>query len=100
MKTSPMQRSLKHLRDAGWTCAIVEHWNLHAKIRQDLFGFGELVRPEWRMSLGYEFLTRLWLLGGAEDVLAVQDRDYFVGLQLRFNDRDLKSLLPFAPSVK
>ncbi len=78
----------------------IDLFNDRLELKQDLFGFGELVRPEWRMSLGYEFLTRLWLLGGAEDVLAVQDRDYFVGLQLRFNDRDLKSLLPFAPSVK
>lgn len=37
--TSPTQRSLKHMRDAGYLCAIVEKWNMHAKIRQDLYGF-------------------------------------------------------------
>ena len=36
---SPTQRSLKKLRDEGYTCAITERWNAHAKIRQDLFGF-------------------------------------------------------------
>ena len=40
---SPTQRSLKFLRDSGWTVAIVEKWNQWAKIRQDLFGFADLV---------------------------------------------------------
>ncbi len=69
------------------------------EIRQDVFGFGEVVRPRWRVTLGYEFLARLWLLGGADDILTSQQRDYFLGLQLRFNDRDLKALLPFASSL-
>jgi hypothetical protein len=37
--TSPTQRSLKHMRELGYVCAVVEHWNPHARIRQDLFGF-------------------------------------------------------------
>jgi len=41
--TSPTSRSLAHLRDAGWTVAIVEHWNHYAKVKQDLFGFGDLL---------------------------------------------------------
>jgi phospholipid/cholesterol/gamma-HCH transport system substrate-binding protein len=65
---------------------------------QDLFGFGEVVLPRWRMALSYEFIPRLWLLGGVDDILSNDRRDYFVGLQLRFNDEDLKTILPFAPS--
>jgi hypothetical protein len=37
-KTSPTQRTLKHLRELGCIAAVVEKWNPHAKIRQDLFG--------------------------------------------------------------
>lgn len=40
---SPTQRSLALLKDAGWTVAIVERWNPHARIRQDLFGFADLI---------------------------------------------------------
>ncbi len=69
------------------------------EIRQDLFGFGEVVLPRWRVSLGYEFVNRAWLLGGVDDILSSSRRDYFVGLQLRFNDEDLKSILPFAPKT-
>lgn len=66
------------------------------EIRQDLFGFGDAPMPRYRVYLGYEFLHRLWLLGGVDDILSNDRRDYFVGLQLRFDDRDMKSLLPFA----
>jgi hypothetical protein len=40
---SPTQRSLAHLRDQGYLVAIVEHWNPHARIRQDLFGWIDLL---------------------------------------------------------
>jgi phospholipid/cholesterol/gamma-HCH transport system substrate-binding protein len=68
------------------------------ELRQDLFGFGEVVRPRWRMSLGYAFLNRLWLMGGVDDIMSLDRREYFVGMQLRFDDEDLKAVLPFAPS--
>ncbi|MFC1642964.1 MCE family protein, partial [Myxococcota bacterium] len=66
--------------------------------RQDIFGFGEVVLPRWRVSLGYEFINHLWLLAGMDDILSPDRRDYFVGIQLLFNDQELKSILPFAPS--
>ncbi|HEY6081238.1 MAG TPA: MlaD family protein [Polyangiaceae bacterium] len=65
------------------------------ELRQDLYGFGEVVLPRWRISLGYEFINRLWLLGGVEDLLSNSRRDYFVGGMLRFNDEDLKTIIPF-----
>ena len=38
MSESPTQRTIRALRNLGRRCAIVEKWNSHAKIRQDLFG--------------------------------------------------------------
>ena len=40
---TPTQRSLAYLREEGYTVAIVERWNPHARIRQDLFGFIDLL---------------------------------------------------------
>jgi hypothetical protein len=40
---SPTERSLKLLRKEGWRVAVVEKWNPHAKVRQDLFGFADLI---------------------------------------------------------
>ena len=39
MAASPTQLTLKLMQARGYTCAVVEHWNSWAKIRQDLFGF-------------------------------------------------------------
>ena len=77
-----------------------ELWAWRAfELRQDLFGFGEVVRPRWRMSLGYAFLNRLWLMGGVDDIMSVDRREYFLGMQLRFDDEDLKTVIPFAPKA-
>jgi len=35
---SPTQRALAELKRDGWLAGVVEHWNPHARIRQDLFG--------------------------------------------------------------
>ena len=40
---SPTQRSLKYLRDQGYTVAIVEHYNCFTKRRHDLFQFADLL---------------------------------------------------------
>ena len=62
----------------------------------DVFGFGEEVNPRYRVYASYEFIHRLWLLAGVDHVFEGDLRDYFVGLQLRFTDDDLKTILPFA----
>lgn len=41
--SSPTQRSLAHLRKNGWTVCVVEKWNQFAHVRQDAFGFGDLL---------------------------------------------------------
>lgn len=43
MKTSPTQRTLAELRKRGYLAAVVEKWNPHAKIRQDLFGLIDVI---------------------------------------------------------
>lgn len=43
MKASPTSRTLAALRAEGWTCAVVERWNPHARVRQDLWGFCDLL---------------------------------------------------------
>ena len=40
---SPTQRSLKLLRDRGWTACVVEKYNSFARVRQDAFGFGDIL---------------------------------------------------------
>ena len=53
---SPTQRTLKLMRSEGYTCAIVEHYNQWANIRQDLYGFIDIVclRGDNRGILGIQ----------------------------------------------
>jgi hypothetical protein len=53
-KTSPTQRTLKLCRDTGWTVQVVEKWNPFAKIRQDLFGFIDLVAMNGANIIGIQ----------------------------------------------
>lgn len=41
--SSPTVRSKDLLAKDGWLVAVVERWNPHARIRQDLFGFADLL---------------------------------------------------------
>jgi hypothetical protein len=40
---TPTQLSLRYLERSGWTAAVVEKWNPFAHIRQDLFGFADIL---------------------------------------------------------
>ena len=42
-KSKPTIRTLDWLRKNGYTAGVVEKWNPHVKIRQDLFGFVDIV---------------------------------------------------------
>lgn len=37
-EVTPTQRSLKHLRDEGYTATVVEYWHAFARQRRDLWG--------------------------------------------------------------
>lgn len=43
MANSPTSRTLAECKKRGYVAAITEHWNSYARIRQDLFGFIDLV---------------------------------------------------------
>ncbi len=40
---TPTARSLKHLREQGYTCEVVEKWNSFTRTRKDLFGFIDIM---------------------------------------------------------
>jgi len=43
MATTPTMRTLKYCRDLDRVCGNVERWNPHMRIRQDLFGFIDII---------------------------------------------------------
>jgi hypothetical protein len=54
---SPTARSLDLLRREGWQAQVVEKWNPFAKVRQDLFGFIDIVAVRDGQVLGVQATT-------------------------------------------
>ena len=40
---SPTQRSLEYLRELGYHCEVVEKWNPWKRVRQDLWGWCDIL---------------------------------------------------------
>lgn len=55
---SPTQRSKAYLENAGYLVAVVEKWNPHARIRQDLWGFVDLLAIKEGETLGVQTTSR------------------------------------------
>ena len=69
---SPTQRTLAYLREQGYLCAIVEKWNPHVKIRQDLFGFIDILAIKKDETLAVQCTST----GVAARVKKIQESEY------------------------
>lgn len=55
---TPTTETIKKLKRDGYTVAIVEKWNAFAKIRQDLFGFIDVLAIRKGEILGIQTTSR------------------------------------------
>jgi hypothetical protein len=84
MTVTPTQLSLRHLRDDGWTAEVVEHWNPHARIRQDLFGFVDILALRGPDTLAVQTTTvsnvpaRVRKIAGSPLVGAVREAGWLI----------------------
>jgi hypothetical protein len=53
-KATPTSRTLAELRETGWTAEVVERWNPHARVRNDLFGFIDILAIRGAETLGVQ----------------------------------------------
>ena len=51
---TPTQRTLKRLREQGFTAEVTEHWNHFDKKRKDLFGFIDILAIKEGIVLGVQ----------------------------------------------
>lgn len=51
---SPTQLTLRKLRADGWLCQVVETYNPHARVRNDLFGFIDVLALKGNETLGVQ----------------------------------------------
>lgn len=54
---SPTQLSLRHLREQGYTCEVVEWYNPHVQARHDLFGIVDILALRGAETLAVQTTT-------------------------------------------
>lgn len=58
MSLTPTKLTLRKLREDGWPLVeVVEHWNPHARVRQDLFGFVDVIAVRRDETLAVQTTT-------------------------------------------
>lgn len=78
-KKSPTARTLDKLREDGWLAAVVEKWNPAVKIRNDLFGFIDVLALKDGETLaiqatsGSNVASRIEKIANAEHVGKVRE---------------------------
>jgi hypothetical protein len=85
MSLTPTQLTLRHLRDEGWPLVeVVERWNPHARIRQDLFGFVDVVAVRRDETLAVQTTSaanvssRIKKIGDHPNVAAVREAGWTI----------------------
>jgi phospholipid/cholesterol/gamma-HCH transport system substrate-binding protein len=81
--------------------ALASNWMKSLQIQLDLFDFRTNTYPRLKVLAALEFYKHIWIVGGIDDALngrqpgtgGFTGRDYFIGIQLTFNDEDLRALL-------
>jgi phospholipid/cholesterol/gamma-HCH transport system substrate-binding protein len=76
-------------------------WMRALSIKLDLFDFRTNLYPRFKVLAAIEFYRHIWLVGGLDDAFNSRGagaggstgRDYFMGIQLTFNDDDIRALL-------
>lgn len=71
---TPTQRTLQALRKMGHLAAVVEKWNAHAKVRQDLFGFIDIVAVTEHETIGIQCTSGSNLAGRRKKILDLHDK--------------------------
>ena len=82
MALSPTQLTLRELKEQGYLAAVVEKWNPHARIRQDLFGFIDVLAVKEGETLAIQATTdtnvpaRVRKIADHENVPGVRKADW------------------------
>ena len=72
MKASPTQRALAHYKSLGYRTCITEKWNAWAGVKQDLFGFIDLVALTGSSILGVQVTSGAHHTARVAKILALE----------------------------
>lgn len=81
---SPTALTLRYLREQGYTAEVVERWNPHARVRQDLFGIIDVLALRGTETLAVQTTTvnhvneRISKIAESEHIAAIRDAGWSV----------------------
>lgn len=70
MTATPTSRTLKSLRDDGWTADVVEKWIPQQRVRKDLYGFGDVLAFRGKETLIVQATSRNNMSSRVRKILA------------------------------
>ena len=84
MTTSPTALTLRALRRDGYTAEVVEHWNPHARVRNDLFGVIDVLALKGAETLAVQATSdsnvsaRVRKIAESEHIAAIREAGWTV----------------------
>lgn len=81
---TPTQLSLRHLRADGYLAEVTERWNPHARVRNDLFGFIDILAVRGPETLAVQTTSaanvsaRIRKISDAPTVAAVREAGWTI----------------------
>ena len=73
---TPTQRTLAECKRRGWIAQVVEKWNPHARVRQDLFGCIDIVA-----CVPVSYPSKKHPLEGIDVFIPTEQPSYILGIQ-------------------
>ena len=84
MTISPTALTLRALRRDGYTAEVVEHWNPHARVRNDLFGCIDVVALKGAETLAVQATSdsnvsaRVRKIAESEHIAAIREAGWTI----------------------
>jgi len=84
MSLTPTQLSLRHLREQGYTAAVVETWNSFTQTRHDLLGFIDILALRGDETVAIQTTSannvssRVRKIGDSEHIAAVREAGWTI----------------------
>jgi phospholipid/cholesterol/gamma-HCH transport system substrate-binding protein len=86
------------MESSGGVGVDMDFFNDALSMRFDIFDFSRSEWPRVRALAAWEFVKHVYVAAGVDDGVNSAHRDFFFGVGVRFDDDDIKSILPVVPS--
>jgi phospholipid/cholesterol/gamma-HCH transport system substrate-binding protein len=87
------------IENSGGAGVDLELWRRHLSLTAEAFEMDLYEYPRLRSYMQFQFLRVFFVSAGIDDAINAGRRDGFLGVGIRFQDEDLKTIFTATPSV-